>query len=423
MDAQLEVTFIDCLDALAQGEPLERILARYPQDAPQLRPLLETAAALPALRMQPSEATKMKSRDAFLAQAATLRRTPARAAFHWWPRLAAGFAAVALIAMVLGTGTLAASSSALPGDPLYGLKRAAENVQLSAAASPNVRTSLQNEFAQRRRAEIGALLAAGRRQTVEFQGPIESLQPNAWIIDGLVVQIEANTQIVGTPQLNRMADVRGETGPAGLRASSISIGPGDDPTPTPTPMPQPAPTITPRPSATVTPAPATSALTVTLPAITDTPVPSATPRPTRTPAPSATETPQPVAIEFEGTVNSQDAETWIIDGAVITILPDTEILGGITVGQRVKVHALRLATGQLNATRIELLDNNPDTSNSAGGGGGSAGSNDNGGNRNDNSGNGNNENENNGNDNRNEDNHNDNSGNENSNNNSNENDH
>ena len=59
MDAQLEVKLIECLDALAQGESVEQILARYPQDAAQLRPLLQTAAGLPALRMEPSEAVKI----------------------------------------------------------------------------------------------------------------------------------------------------------------------------------------------------------------------------------------------------------------------------------------------------------------------------------------------------------------------------
>src|SRR5512145_810346 len=122
MDAQLESKLIECLDALAQGEAVERILARYPQDAAQLRPLLETAAVLPAQRMEPSEAAKMQSRQKFMAQADLLRRTAPRKTMGFLPRLATGFLAAALVAIVLGTGAVAASGSALPGDPLYGLK-------------------------------------------------------------------------------------------------------------------------------------------------------------------------------------------------------------------------------------------------------------------------------------------------------------
>ncbi len=151
MDAQLEVKLIECLDALAQGESVERILARYPQEAAQLRPLLETAAGLPALRMEPSEAAKMQSRQKFMAQADLLRRTTPRKTMGFLPRFATGFVAAGLVAVVLGTGAVAASGSALPGDPLYGLKRTVENVRLSTAGSPTQRQELQREFEQRRR--------------------------------------------------------------------------------------------------------------------------------------------------------------------------------------------------------------------------------------------------------------------------------
>jgi hypothetical protein len=223
MDAQLEVRLIECLDALMQGESIERILARYPQDAAQLRPLLQTAAGLPALHMEPSEAVKMRSRQKFIAQADLLRRTSQRKSLGFFPRFATGFVAAGLVAIVLSTGAVAASGSALPGDPLYGVKRTVENVRLSTAGSPVVRDELQREFEQRRRAEANELLDAGRESEVEFTGPIESIQPNAWIVGGLVVEVDANTSIVGTPQINRMAEVKGMTGPGGLRASSITI--------------------------------------------------------------------------------------------------------------------------------------------------------------------------------------------------------
>src|SRR5512136_2459373 len=149
MDAQLEIKLIECLDALAQGESIERILARYPQEAAQLRPLLEAAASLPRLRMEPSEAAKMQSRLKFMAQADLLRRTAPRKGLGFLPRFATGFIAAALVAGVLGTGAVAASGAALPGDPLYGLKRTVEDVRLNSASSPAQRQELQREFEQR----------------------------------------------------------------------------------------------------------------------------------------------------------------------------------------------------------------------------------------------------------------------------------
>lgn len=348
MDAQLEVKLIECLDALARGESVERILARYPQEAAQLRPLLNTAAGLPALRMEPSEAAKLQSRQKFMAQADLLRRTTSRKPLGFLPRLAASFVAVALVAAALGTGAVAASGSALPGDPLYGLKRTVEDVRLQSASSPAQRQGLQREFEQRRVDEANKLLDAGREGEVEFTGTIEVMQPNAWIISSLVVQIDADTQIMGTPQINRVAEVRGMTGPNGLRAISIAIESSGEPEITPTPK------TTETPQATATPEPTR----ITAPTTTGTPQPTTTPPPTATPRPTVivqpTATPQPVEVEFTGSVNAMDAGAWTIDGTTVIVNTNTEIRDAINVGQRVKVKALSFADGRLVATRIEL---------------------------------------------------------------------
>ncbi len=354
MDAQLEIKLIECLDSLAQGESPDRILARYPHEAAQLRPLLETAAGLTTLRREPSEAAKMQARQKFMAQADLLRRTASRKKVGFLPRLAAGFIATTLVVVVLGAGAVAASGSALPGDPLYGLKRTVESTQFSLSGSAAARESLTDQFAQRRRDEVKQLLSAGRPSEVAFTGTIEALQPEAWIVSGLVVQIQANTQIVGTPQINRVAEVRGVTGPNGLRADSISIESSREPGVTPTPEATQTPPITATPEAprTVTP-------TTMVP-------PTATPRPTTTPRPTAT--PQPVEVEFTGNVMAIDTEMWNIDGTTIVVDANTEIRDSITVGQRVQVRALRYADGRLIATRIELAED--------GGGGNNSNSND-----------------------------------------------
>jgi hypothetical protein len=344
MDAQLEIKLIECLDALAQGESVERILARYPQDAAQLRPLLETAAGLPTLRMEPSEAAMMQSRQKFMAQADLLRRTTPRKSMGFLPRFATGFIAAAVVAVALSTGAVAASGSALPGDPLYGLKRTVENAQLNFSGSTAARESLADQFAQRRRDEVNQLLSAGRPGEVEFTGPIEAMQPAVWIVSNVVVQIDANTQIDGTPQINRLAEVRGVTGPTGLRAAAISIESSGEPGATSTPE------VTDMPKATETPEPTETGE----PETTSTPQPTGTPRPTVTVQPSTTT--KPAEVEFSGSVAAMGAGAWNIDGTTIIVDGNTEIRGTINPGQRVKVKALRLADGRLIATRIEPAD-------------------------------------------------------------------
>jgi len=362
MDAQLEVELIECLDALAQGQSIEQILVRFPQDAAQLRPLLQTAVGLPALRMEPSEAVKMRARQNFLAQAAALRRPAPRKSWFVLPRFATGFVAAGLVAAVLSTSAVAASGSALPGDPLYGIKRTVENVQLSTSGSPVVRDQLQHEFEQRRRDEANKLLDAGRAIEVEFTGPIESIQPKAWVVGGLAIEVNANTSIAGTPQINRLAGIKGVTGPSGLRATSITIASAGETDNTPeaegaaTPEPE-VGTETPEPTSTPT-------ITVAPTRPVETPRPPAQPEPTAIPQPTATT--EPVEVEFTGSVQAINGASWNIDGTLISVTANTEFGGSINLGQRVKVYALRQNNGQLVATRIELIDG----SGSGDGGGG-----------------------------------------------------
>jgi len=389
MNVEFEIKLIEALDALDHGEPLDAILARYPESAADLRPMLSTTAALPTLRMQPSEAQKMKSRQAFLKQGAALRQaSQRRAKLGFVPRLATMFAAFSMAFAVLGGGAVAASGSALPGDPLYGLKRTVEDARLTFTVDTVARTALQAQFDQQRRLEANALLDAGRETEVQFSGSIESIQPDAWVIGGLAVRIDANTQINGRPQIDRLTDVRGLTGRTGLRALVITLEQTTEPTPesptaTPEPTDTPAPTATPNPI--VTPEPTE-------------------PRPTREPPTATPVPPKPVGIEFTGSVNSQTATSWIIDGATVVIDANTVFKGNIGVGQRVKVQALRYANGRLLATQIELLSD-------GGGGGDNGNSNDNGGSDTNRNGNDNNHNDNendNNNQNGNDDNHNNN---------------
>jgi hypothetical protein len=66
------------------------------------------------------------------------------------------------IALVLGAGSaVAASASALPGDALYGVKRAAEKISLAMHRDPVGRIALQLQFASIRMSEVKALIAAG----------------------------------------------------------------------------------------------------------------------------------------------------------------------------------------------------------------------------------------------------------------------
>ena len=65
--------------------------------------------------------------------------------------------------LVLGGGTaVAMSASAIPGDPLYGVKRAVERISLAMHRDPTSRANLHLQFANNRLQEVAALTLAGK---------------------------------------------------------------------------------------------------------------------------------------------------------------------------------------------------------------------------------------------------------------------
>lgn len=66
---------------------------------------------------------------------------------------------------------------------------------------------------------------------VEFEGPIESLSDNTWVVNGITVAINAATTVRGTPELGLIAEVQGILQADGsVLAQSITVkGPGVTP--------------------------------------------------------------------------------------------------------------------------------------------------------------------------------------------------
>jgi len=133
-----------CLSALRSGADLDACLGMYPDLAESLRPALEAAQAAMALASEEIPAAAgIRGRNTLLAKARTLspsgrrRRMAAQA-----PRFAFALLAALLAVFLGGGGLLVASAAALPGDPLYGVKRTAEEVRLRLAPS-SVRAGLE----------------------------------------------------------------------------------------------------------------------------------------------------------------------------------------------------------------------------------------------------------------------------------------
>lgn len=159
----------DCLERmLVKGETIEQCLRRYPRQAAQLKPLLETALTVRgAADVQPRAEFKAKARYQFgsALEEATSRKS--RFSFGWLPRWAT-VVAIVLVLLLAGGGTVAAAAGSMPDSPLYPVKLATEQVQMILTPSQTGKARLCSSFADERVAEIIYMAEKGDAHQVEL---------------------------------------------------------------------------------------------------------------------------------------------------------------------------------------------------------------------------------------------------------------
>lgn len=158
----------ECLDRLlTSGETLEQCLQSYPEQAAELRPLLETAlAARQASAIEPRPEFRTQAR--YQLQSALQAAEARKSSFFgtWWPRWATA-AAIALVLLLAGGGTVAAASGSMPDSPLYPVKLVSEQVQLALTTSSLGKAELHIRLADKRVAEIVYLADKGNIWQIE----------------------------------------------------------------------------------------------------------------------------------------------------------------------------------------------------------------------------------------------------------------
>jgi hypothetical protein len=159
----------DCLERLlVKGESLEQCLERYPAQAAELGPLLETAlAAREASAIQPRPDFRARARYQFRSALKETAADKSRAFWGWFPRWAT-VVAIVLVLVLAGGGTVLAADSSMPDSPLYSVKLATEQVRLTLTPSPMGKARLCAELADRRVVEIAYMADKGDAEQVEL---------------------------------------------------------------------------------------------------------------------------------------------------------------------------------------------------------------------------------------------------------------
>lgn len=196
MASAFEETLVEALEALENGDEVEAVLRRYPEHEVELRQVLETTAQLVQLPLEPSAGARAASKRAFLERGRELRQEKANSDARPLRRFFLSFVSLALVLIVVG---LFALQQAIPGDPLYELKRTVEDARLY-VASPAQEAQLRREFEEERNREVYRMLDRGRDGVAGYTGVVEEIGEEQWELGNITVQITEETVIQGTPE-------------------------------------------------------------------------------------------------------------------------------------------------------------------------------------------------------------------------------
>jgi hypothetical protein len=303
----------ECLATMVAGESVDACLRKHPQHASALRPLLSMAAGLIALpRPEPRASAVEAGRQGMLTAfrepqrardgaISPLSRHAGRVREFLVPkqgmqvRHVLRFAAAMVLALFVGTElAVVASAGAIPGDPLYGVKRSWEETRLALTFREEDREQLLEHLVERRQDEVREMVRQGRVGTLDLEGPLQPAGDGRWRVDGLTLQFSEETTIDGRLEPGIPVWVRAQVRDDGtLVALSVHIRTRLLPSAATTPPVTPGDMPNGRPSPSVTPAPQRT------PDLTRPPQGTASPLPEATPAPANTLRTDPTSVPTE----------------------------------------------------------------------------------------------------------------------------
>jgi hypothetical protein len=160
MNEKFENILDKCLERITlKGENIEACLNDYPEHAGRLEPLLRMAVSTFSrthyINARPEQKLKVKNQMLMDLQHRQQEQVKVVRGSTW--KWSWAMAAIFLVLLLVGSGTVLASSKSLPGQPLYTVKTTVEKVQLKLTPSDVDKAKLHAKFAERRVEEMVAI--------------------------------------------------------------------------------------------------------------------------------------------------------------------------------------------------------------------------------------------------------------------------
>jgi hypothetical protein len=135
-----------------------------------------------------------------------------------------------MVVLLIGAGTsFTASAGALPGEPLYPIKIAQEDIRMWLARDLNRKVELTKTFDQERLEEVKILVDRSRQQkttspvNVRLSGALEISDSGEWMVNDVKVLLTPDTQLVGQVESGYFVEVEGQLLPEGALSASRII--------------------------------------------------------------------------------------------------------------------------------------------------------------------------------------------------------
>ncbi len=345
-----------CLKAMKNGVSLEAALARFPDLAPELRPLLKASQRVHGKTIPaPSAQMMQRGRAHLLQQAAEMReaRRPARrqSVIPLFQRLAIA-ASLSAVFLLSGTGLVQASSSSLPGENLYPVKRSWEDMRLLFVFSPESREAMAGQYDQERLDEVSELLRDGRVASITFTGLVTADQNGNLLVSGVPVEVNSLTLYSGDPLVAGTAvTVTGQTLSNGhVTAATLQVVPAGAFVPTGEPAEEGSSESNTNTNSNSSPSAGSENGNSS-----DSNENGSTGKPQN-------DAPNTLSGSFHiaGVVQSVQGNVWIINGQTV-YMDNVTLPGNITVGSNVNVKGYFTTDGRFIVTRIDINNSGPNS--------------------------------------------------------------